>query len=127
MKGNEEPRGAELRFKTANGFTVCLNCGATYSGVLPSCPGCGEEPSEVKRPAIQRRYLCDAGYLCQMGGPDGVCCISCRGYHACTQPCHTAQIWMKLRDELNEAKEDEDNRPILYGKILCEHLTKEDS
>lgn len=117
----------EPYFRTADGLTVCRSCGATYSGILRACPGCGAEPPKEKRPVVRRRYLCDAGYLCQMGGSDGVCCISCRGYSSCTRPCHTAQIWMELRDELKEKMEDEDGRLILYGRVLCGNLVKEDA
>ncbi len=114
-----------MDFKRADGFTVCANCGATYIGTLSMCPGCLKEPPKMEKPVIYRRYLCNAGHLCQMGGPDGVCCISCRGYHSCTQPCHTAQIWMKARDDTKGPMEDEDGLPILFGRVLCEHLTKE--
>jgi len=114
-----------VEFMTADGFTVCSHCGATYSGTLSICPGCEKEPPKMESPVLHRRYLCNAGYLCEMGGPGGVCCISCRGYHSCTQPCHTAQIWMKARDESNGPMEDEEDIPILFGRVLCEYLIKE--
>jgi len=110
-------------FKTADGFMVCSDCGATYAGVLSVCPGCKKDTSEMETPLSLRRYLCNIGYLCQLGGPDGVCCISCLGYHSCLQPCNTAQNWMKNRDELKEPIRDD--LPFLFGKELCERLTKE--
>jgi len=118
-----------MDFKTADGFTVCSHCGATYSGTLSTCPGClraRKELPKMEKPVFHRKYLCNAGHLCQMGGPDGICCISCRGYDSCTQPCHTAQIWMKARDKSKGRMEDEDGLPILFGKALCEYLTKEE-
>jgi len=33
---------------------------------------------------------------------------------------------MKARDEPKGPMEDDDGRPILFGKALCEHLTKEE-
>lgn len=123
--------GEGVDFKTADGFTVCSHCGASYSGTLSMCPGCGKEPPQMETPVIHRRYLCNAGHLCQMGGPDGVCCISCRGYHSCTQPCHTAQDWMNILDDpkwrARVPMKDEDDLPILFGRVLCEYLIKEGS
>jgi len=85
-------------FSRADGLRVC-HCGTTYSPILGVCPACHEPPVQPKKPVVYRKYLCNAGYLCTQGGLDGVCCISCHRFDVCQEPCNTAEIIKKNREQ----------------------------
>ncbi len=96
-------------FSRADGLRVC-HCGTTYSPILGVCPNCHEPPVQPKKPVVYRKYMCDKGYLCTQGGPDGVCCISCHRFDVCQASCNTAEILKK-------------NREQGFKPDRCEHMT----
>lgn len=93
----------ELVFQRADGFEICT-CGATYSKILSLCPQCGIK--QIKENLeLKGQFLCDRGYSCEVGGLDGICCLSCPRFDGCEAPCFTAE----------QTREDD---------ILCEFIQK---
>jgi len=43
--------------------------------------------------------MCGKSYLCNQGGLDGVCCFSCHRFGVCQEPCNTAEIIKRNREQ----------------------------
>lgn len=86
-----------LNYKRADGLIVCYSCGALYSDIFSSCPGCKE--LNIEKNDSQLRYICIEDDPCPEGGADGPCCVSCDRYPSCNRVCQTAKEYEGYPDK----------------------------